>query len=59
MYGDSQLGHYVAVLVARVIGALVPRKKFRTAVHSSGQCYLPSLDNTTEVLAVAEGERFK
>jgi len=30
------------------------RKKFRTTVHSSGRCYLPNLDNTTEVLAIAE-----
>lgn len=36
-----------------------PRKKFRTAVHSSGRCYLPNLDNTADVLAFAEGEQFK
>ena len=35
------------------------RKKFRTTVHSSGRCYLPNLDGTTEVLAIAEGEQFK
>ena len=33
-----------------------PRKKFRTAVHSCGRCYLPNLDNTAEVLEMAEGE---
>ncbi len=53
------LGDYVVALVARVRGALFPRKRFRTAVLSAGQCYLPSLDNTAEVLAAAEGEWFK
>jgi len=36
-----------------------PSKKFRTKVHSPGRCYLPNLDNTAEVLAMAEGEQFK
>jgi hypothetical protein len=49
----------VAALIARVRNALAPRKKFRTAVHFCGQCYLPNLDNTAEVLAAVEGERFK
>jgi hypothetical protein len=35
------------------------RQKFRTTVHSSGRCYLPNLDNTAEVLVIAEREQFK
>jgi len=27
---------------------------FRTKVHSPGQCYLPNLDNTAEILAATE-----
>ncbi len=42
-----------------MVKAPPPRKKFRTAVHSPGRCYLPNLDNTAEVLAIAEGEQFK
>lgn len=49
----------VAALIAKVRRALAPRKKFRTAVHSCGKCYLPSLDNTAEVLAAVEGEWHK
>jgi hypothetical protein len=55
----SRLGDFVLALVARVRGALVPRKKFRTSVDSCGKCYLPNLDNTAEVLAAVEGEHFK
>jgi len=54
-----RLGDYVAALISRVSRALVPRKKFRTGSHFCGQCYLPNLDNTAEVLAAAEGEWFK
>jgi hypothetical protein len=50
---------FIAALIARVRQALVLRKKFRTAVHSCGLCYLANLDNVAEVLAAAEGERFK
>jgi hypothetical protein len=45
--------------LVRMVKAPAPRKKFRTAVHSSGRCYLQNLDNTAEVLAIAEGEQFK
>ncbi len=45
--------------LVRMVKAPAPRKKFRTAVHSAGRCYLPNLDNTAEVLAIAEGEQFK
>jgi hypothetical protein len=54
-----RLGDYVVALVVRVRVAMVPRKKFRTAVHSCGKCYLPDLNNTAEVLAAVEGEWFK
>ena len=40
-------------------GASLSCKKFRTIIHSCGQCYLPSLDNTAEVLVAAESEQFK
>ena len=53
------LDDYVAALVVTVRRVLVPRKKFRIAVVSCGKCYLPSLDNTAEVLAAVEGEQFK
>jgi hypothetical protein len=43
----------------RMLKPPAPRKEFRTAVHSSGRCCLPSLDNTAEVLAFAEGEQSK
>lgn len=36
-----------------------PRKPFRTRTLSLGRCLVGSLDNVTEVLALAEGERFK
>jgi hypothetical protein len=36
-----------------------PRKRFRTQTVSLGRCYLPSLDDVSEVLAATEGERFK
>ncbi len=42
-----------------MVKAPAPRTKFRTAVHSPGRCYLTSLDNTAEVLAIAEGQQFK
>ena len=35
------------------------RSKYRTKSVSLGRCYLPNLDNVSEVLALAEGERFK
>jgi len=41
------------------LGLVRMLKPFRTSVHSSGRCYLANLDNTAEVLAVAEGEQFK
>ena len=43
----------------RILQATHPSKKFSTKVHSPGRCYLPNLDNTAEVLAIAEGECFK
>ena len=39
--------------------AKTPRKPFRTRTLSLGRCLVDSLDNVTEVLALAEGERFK
>jgi hypothetical protein len=45
--------------LAHMVKPPASRKKFRTTVHSSGCCYLPNLDHTTEVLAIAEGEQFK
>lgn len=36
-----------------------PRKKFRTQPLSLGKCLVPSLDNISRVLAIAEGETFK
>ena len=36
-----------------------PRMQFRTGVHFPGKCYLLNLDNTAEILAIAEGESFK
>jgi hypothetical protein len=35
------------------------REPYRMKTHSGGKCYLPSLDNTAEVLAWAEGEAYK
>ncbi len=43
----------------RVLDASAPQMQFRTGVHFPGQCYLLNLDNTAEVLAIAEGEQFK
>jgi hypothetical protein len=34
-------------------------KPFRTEAVNLGRCYFPNLDNVAEVLAVAEGERYK
>ncbi len=45
--------------LVRMMKPPAPHKKFRTAVHFAGRCYLPNLDNTAEVLAIAEGESFK
>jgi hypothetical protein len=45
--------------LVRMVKAPAPRKKFQTKVHHSGRCYLPNLDNTAEVLAIADGEQFK
>jgi hypothetical protein len=45
--------------LVRMMTAPTPHKNFHTAVHSSGRCYLSNLDNTSEVLASAEGEYFK
>ena len=45
--------------LVRMVKAPPPRKKFRTVGYSPGRCYLPNLDNTAEVLAIAEGEQFK
>ena len=36
-----------------------PRKQFRTRTLSLGGCLVGSIDNVAEVLAIAEGERFK
>ena len=36
-----------------------PRKPFRTRTLSLGRCLVGNIDNMAEVLAVAEGERFK
>jgi hypothetical protein len=34
------------------------RRRFQTKAVDLGRCYLPSLDNIAEVLAVVEGENF-
>ena len=39
--------------------AAAPRKAFRTRTLSLGRCLVGNIDNVAEVLAVAEGERFK
>jgi hypothetical protein len=36
-----------------------PRRPFHTQSVSLGRCYVPNLDDVSEVLATAEGERFK
>lgn len=36
-----------------------PRQKFQTHAVHLGRCYLPSLDNVGEILAVIEGEQYK
>ncbi|MGA2184456.1 MAG: hypothetical protein ABSH47_15650 [Bryobacteraceae bacterium] len=35
------------------------RPRFVMRTHDPGECLLPSLDNIAEVLAAAEGERYK
>ena len=45
--------------LVRMVQASAPRKKFHMTVHDAGRCYLPNLDNTSEVLALSEGEWFK
>lgn len=35
------------------------QKSFHTEPLSLGKCYLPNLDNISEVLAIAEGEDYK
>lgn len=45
--------------LVRMTTPATPRKLFRTQPVSLGRCYLPSLDDVSEVLAAAEGERFK
>ena len=54
-----RLDDAVAALIAKVHKALAARKKFRTAVYSCSKSYLPRLDNTSDLLAVAEDEQFK
>lgn len=36
-----------------------PRRPFRTRALSLGRCLVGNIDNVAELLAVAEGERFK
>ena len=36
-----------------------PRRPFRTRTLSLGRCLVGNIDNVAEVLAIAEGERFK
>ena len=36
-----------------------PRKPFRTTAVDLGKCYLPNLDNTSEVLATIEGDWYR
>lgn len=36
-----------------------PRKRFETQTVSAGGCFLPNLDNTSEILAIVEGESYK
>ena len=39
--------------------AAAPRESFRTRALPLGRCLVGNIDNVAEVLAVAEGERFK
>jgi len=43
----------------RMTQPVIPKKSFRTQSVALGKCYFPSLDNTWEVLAQAEGESYK
>jgi len=45
--------------LVRMMNAPTPLKTFHTTPHFAGRCYLPNLDKTAEVLAIAEGESFK
>ena len=36
-----------------------PRKPFRTRTLTLGRCLVGNIDNVAEVLAIAEGERFR
>ena len=45
--------------LARMTQPAVPAAPFRTRPVDLGKCYFPSLDNTWEVLAEAEGESHK
>lgn len=46
-------------LACMAIPPPVPRKPFRTDKLSVGRCLVDNMDNVTEVLAVAEGKRFR
>ena len=50
-------------LLRRGFGAMAsptPRRRaFRTRSASLGQCLLPSIDDVSETLAIAEGESFR
>jgi hypothetical protein len=45
--------------LVRMMNAPTPLKKFHTTPHFAGRCYLPNLDKTAEVLAIADGASFK
>jgi len=45
--------------LVRILQPTLPSKKFHTDVHFAGRCYLPNLDNTAEVLVIAEGEQHR
>jgi hypothetical protein len=60
------LDDYVTVLLRQVhrqiqqlLKAPDPRPPFRTRSFNLGRCYLPDLNNTSEVLAIAEGGNYK
>ena len=46
-------------LARMVAPPAAPRRPFRTRALSLGRCRVGNIDNVAEVLAVAEGDRFK
>jgi len=44
--------------LTRMLAPAPSRKPFRTRTTSLGRCYLPDLDNISDVLATVQGERY-